>query len=30
LCEKLRKEVNAVLTTGKVKKFWFKTVIVKP
>jgi len=30
LCDKLRKEVNAVLTTGKVKRFWFKTVIVKP
>ncbi len=28
--EKLRKEINTVLTTGKIKKVWIKTVIIKP
>jgi hypothetical protein len=28
--DKLRKEINAVLTTGKIKKVWIKTIIVKP
>lgn len=30
LLEKLKKEINAVLTTGKLKKVSFKTVIIKP
>lgn len=30
LCDRLKREINAVLTTGKVKKVWIKTVIVKP
>jgi hypothetical protein len=30
VCDKLRKEINAVLTTGKIKKVWLKTIIVKP
>jgi hypothetical protein len=30
LCDRLKREVNAVLTTGKLKKVWIKTVIVKP
>lgn len=30
VCEKLKKEVNLLLTTGKLKKVWLKTVIVKP
>lgn len=29
LCERLRKEVNKILTTGKIRKFFIKTVIVK-
>lgn len=28
--EKLKKEVNAKLTTGKLKQVWIKTAIVKP
>ncbi|MEZ0390795.1 MAG: flagellar basal body-associated protein FliL [Pseudobdellovibrionaceae bacterium] len=30
VCEKLKKEINLLLTTGKVKKVWIKTVILKP
>jgi flagellar basal body-associated protein FliL len=30
LTEKLRKEVNMVLTQGKIRKVWIKTAIVKP
>ncbi|MNT55538.1 flagellar basal body-associated protein FliL [compost metagenome] len=30
LCEKLRKNINGVLTTGKIRRVFFKTVIVKP
>jgi hypothetical protein len=30
ICDRLKKEVNAVLTTGKVKKVWIKTAIIKP
>lgn len=30
LCEKIKKEVNLLLTTGKIKRVWIKTVIVKP
>lgn len=30
LCDKLRKELNAILTTGKIKRVWIKTAIVKP
>lgn len=30
ICEKLRKEVNLVLTQGKIRKFWIKTAIAKP
>ncbi len=30
LCDRLKREINAVLTTGKLKKVWIKTVIVKP
>jgi flagellar basal body-associated protein FliL len=30
ICEKLKKEINAQLTTGKLKKVWIKTVILKP
>jgi flagellar basal body-associated protein FliL len=28
--EKMKKEVNLLLTKGKVKKFWIKTALVKP
>lgn len=30
MTEKLRKELNLVLTQGKIRKVWFKTAIVKP
>lgn len=30
MTEKLRKEVNMVLTQGKIRKVWLKTAIVKP
>jgi flagellar basal body-associated protein FliL len=30
LCDKLRKNINGVLTTGKVRRVFIKTVIVKP
>jgi flagellar basal body-associated protein FliL len=30
LCEKLRKNINGVLTTGKIRRVFIKTVIVKP
>lgn len=30
LCDRLKREINAVLSTGKIKKVWIKTVIVKP
>ncbi len=30
VCDKLKKEINAVITTGKIKRVWIKTVIVKP
>ncbi|PIS10251.1 MAG: hypothetical protein COT73_10240 [Bdellovibrio sp. CG10_big_fil_rev_8_21_14_0_10_47_8] len=30
MAEKLKKELNAVLTTGKIKQVWIKTLIVKP
>ncbi len=30
LCEKLRKEVNKILTKGKIRRFYIKTAIVKP
>jgi flagellar basal body-associated protein FliL len=30
ICEKLRKELNAVLSQGKIRKVWLKTAIVKP
>ncbi len=28
--EKIKKEINLLLTTGKTKRFWIKTVLVKP
>lgn len=30
MCEKLQKEINPLLTTGKLKKIWIKTIILKP
>jgi flagellar basal body-associated protein FliL len=30
LCDRLKKEVNHLLTTGKIKKVWIKTLIIKP
>lgn len=30
LCEKLKKEINLILTTGKIKRIWIKTIILKP
>lgn len=30
LCDKLRKNINGVLTTGKIRRVFFKTVIIKP
>lgn len=30
ICEKIQKEVNLVLTTGKIKRVWLKTAILKP
>ncbi len=30
ICERLKKDINGILTTGKLKKVWLKTVIVKP
>lgn len=30
LCEKLRKEINKILTKGKVRRIFLKTVIIKP
>lgn len=30
LCDKLRKEVNKVLTTGRVRRIFIKTAIIKP
>lgn len=30
LCDKLRKSINGVLTTGKVRRVFIKTIIVKP
>jgi len=30
LVDKLKKEVNLLLSTGKVRKIWFKTVVIKP
>lgn len=30
MCERLQKEINPLLTTGKIKKIWIKTIILKP
>lgn len=30
LCDKMRKEVNRILTKGKIRKFYIKTALVKP
>lgn len=30
LCERLQKEINPILTTGKLKRVWIKTIILKP
>lgn len=30
LCDKLRKNINGVLTTGKIRRVFIKTVIIKP
>jgi hypothetical protein len=30
MTEKLQKEINPLLTTGKIKKIWIKTIILKP
>lgn len=30
LCERIQKEINPRLTTGKLKKVWLKTIILKP
>lgn len=30
LCERLQKEINPLLTTGKLKRVWIKTIILKP
>ncbi|WP_413575667.1 flagellar basal body-associated protein FliL [Bdellovibrio sp. HCB290] len=30
LCERLRKEINKILTKGKVRRIFFKTAIIKP
>jgi len=30
LVEKIKKEVNLLLTTGKIKRIWIKTVLLKP
>ncbi len=29
-CDKIKREVNSVLTTGKLKRVWIKTAILKP
>ncbi|WP_413558465.1 flagellar basal body-associated protein FliL [Bdellovibrio sp. HCB209] len=30
LCERLRKEINKILTKGKVRRIFFKTAVIKP
>lgn len=30
ICEKLRKELNAMSEKGKIKKVWIKTIVIKP
>jgi flagellar basal body-associated protein FliL len=30
IVDKLKKEINQSLSTGKIRKIWFKTVVIKP